>query len=199
MSEGGEGGEYHVRAGDTLWSIAASQLGDPYRWPEIAAVSASITQPGGVHLIDPDLIRPGWTLALPGAPPPAQVPLGVRVTVAGVVGATAVTAGENHSCALIAGGLIKCWGDNDVGKLGDGTTESRATPVTVAKVSDATTLMAVSFHTCAVVGGGMVVCWGRNTLGSSATAPLRGARRPSSCPELREPPRLLWGRTIRAR
>lgn len=60
----GEAGEYVVQPGDTLWGIAARELGDPYLWPAIAAVSASIVQPRGVRLGDPDLIRPGWTLTL---------------------------------------------------------------------------------------------------------------------------------------
>ena len=57
--------EYQVQPGDSLWGVAGSELGDPYRWPEIAAASASIVQPGGLRLVDPDLIRPGWSLALP--------------------------------------------------------------------------------------------------------------------------------------
>ena len=32
------------------------------------------------------------------------------VQVAGLTGATAVTVGDNHSCALLAGGVAKCWG-----------------------------------------------------------------------------------------
>jgi probable HAF family extracellular repeat protein len=57
--------EYVVQPGDTLWGIAASELGNPYRWPEIATASAAIVQPRGWRLVDPDLIRPGWTLTLP--------------------------------------------------------------------------------------------------------------------------------------
>ena len=57
--------EYGVQPGDSLWGVAGTELGDPYRWPEIAAASASIVQPGGLRLVDPDLIRPGWSLALP--------------------------------------------------------------------------------------------------------------------------------------
>ncbi len=56
---------YTVRAGDTLWEISEDRLGDPNRYPEIANASRRITQPGGEHLADPDLIRPGWELAIP--------------------------------------------------------------------------------------------------------------------------------------
>ncbi|MEE1763707.1 LysM peptidoglycan-binding domain-containing protein [Streptomyces sp. SP18BB07] len=47
---------YTVRAGDTLWSIAASKLGDGNRWREIADLNA---------LKNPDDISPGQTLKLP--------------------------------------------------------------------------------------------------------------------------------------
>jgi LysM repeat protein len=58
--------DYTVAPGDTLWDIADEQLDDPQLWPEIAAASSSIEQPDGRHLDDPDLIRPGWTLNIPG-------------------------------------------------------------------------------------------------------------------------------------
>jgi hypothetical protein len=47
---------YTVRTGDTLWSIAASKLGDGNRWREIASLN---------HLKDADAITPGQKLTLP--------------------------------------------------------------------------------------------------------------------------------------
>jgi alpha-tubulin suppressor-like RCC1 family protein len=46
-------------------------------------------------------------------------------------GVQAITAGSNHTCAITATGAARCWGSNDFGKLGDGTTTNRLTPTNV--------------------------------------------------------------------
>jgi alpha-tubulin suppressor-like RCC1 family protein len=62
-----------------------------------------------------------------------------------------------------------CWGHNDEGQLGDGTTTNRSTPVAVSGLTDAIALSAgvppFESHTCAVRAGGTVVCWGDNRWG----------------------------------
>ena len=61
--------QYTVAPGDTLSGIARTQLGDETSWPRIYRASTQLRQDGGRHLSDPDLILPGWTLAIPGAHP----------------------------------------------------------------------------------------------------------------------------------
>ena len=65
---------YVVRPGDSLWSIAASQLGDGDDWPAIAALNLGRTMADGLQFVDPNTIHSGWTLELPdqGAPVPAD-------------------------------------------------------------------------------------------------------------------------------
>ena len=64
---------YIVEPGDTLSAIAETNLGDPNRYPEIAAATSPVVQPDGRHLTDPNLIRPGWILTVPGAAPALPV------------------------------------------------------------------------------------------------------------------------------
>lgn len=59
----------------------------------------------------------------------------VPVTVSGVSGAVSIAVGNVHTCAVVSDGTARCWGLNDRGKLGNGTTGgSSNTPVQVAGI-----------------------------------------------------------------
>ena len=73
-----------------------------------------------------------------------------------------ISGGGTHSCALLTGGSVKCWGWNSNGQLGDGTKTDSSSPVSVSGITDATQLTAGSSHSCALLTGGTVKCWGYN-------------------------------------
>jgi alpha-tubulin suppressor-like RCC1 family protein len=79
---------------------------------------------------------------------------------------TQLALGQFHSCALLAGGSIRCWGDARDGQLGNGktATQSYASPVEVAgSALPAAYVSAGEDHTCAVkTPEGSVWCWGSN-------------------------------------
>jgi alpha-tubulin suppressor-like RCC1 family protein len=87
------------------------------------------------------------------------------VVVEGISNAITVAAGEDHSCALKAGGSVRCWGWNDHGQLGNGSTVSSYLVVPVNGLSDVVALAAGGSHTCAVQASGSVRCWGHNNHG----------------------------------
>lgn len=84
--------------------------------------------------------------------------------VVGLISVADVAAGYAHSCARLEGSGMRCWGANDFGQLGDGTTTARTTPA-VLSLNNVYAIAAGGAHTCAVLNDRSAVCWGRNDEG----------------------------------
>jgi len=81
-------------------------------------------------------------------------------------GVTAITSGIMHSCALLSNGSVKCWGANNYGQLGDGTTTNRNEPAQVSGLTSGVVSISGGYeHTCAVLTNGEAKCWGKNGYG----------------------------------
>lgn len=87
--------------------------------------------------------------------------------------ATQVVAGNDHTCARLRDGSAWCWGSNDHGQLGDGTTVDAPVPVRVAMPGSSPIAMiaAGGDHTCAVTSAGSARCWGANEHGQAGQRP----------------------------
>ena len=128
--------------------------------------------------------------SLPRERPAARgpVPLGAK--------ATAVAAGAKHTCALLEGGEVLCWGRGDAGQLGRGDNRSWGdTPqrlpssgTRVALGGPAVAITAGDLHTCALLADGTARCWGYGwdgRLGTGNTRNLGDDEAVSSSPALR--------------
>jgi alpha-tubulin suppressor-like RCC1 family protein len=82
------------------------------------------------------------------------------VTVKGLAGVTQVSAGDEHSLALLSNGTVMAWGSNSHGELGNGTTTSSAVPVAVTGLTGVKFVSAGPGYSLAVFTGGRVMAWG---------------------------------------
>lgn len=83
-------------------------------------------------------------------------------------GVAAIAAGRDFSCALTTAGAVWCWGNNEIGQLGNNSRASSPSPVPVSGLDSgvmAISLGPASSHACALTAAGAVKCWGINNEG----------------------------------
>ncbi len=90
---------------------------------------------------------------------------GALAPLAGMGGSLAVTSGEAFSCAIKADRTVACWGRNENGQLGIGSTSRRLAPAAVPGLADVTAISAGGSQVCALRASGLVSCWGSNRSG----------------------------------
>ena len=101
----------------------------------------------------------------------ANIPQEIYAAGSGVV---AVAAGDWSTCAVFAGGSLKCWGENASGQLGTGDTADSLSPTQVSGLTSGVAAVSIggvvalnggTTHACALMTNGAVKCWGENTAG----------------------------------
>ncbi len=85
-----------------------------------------------------------------------------------LTGAVALTAGDEHVCAVLGGGTAVCWGRGGGGRLGVGDTTRRRRPAQVNALVGIEQMSAGREHTCAAAMGS-AWCWGRGWNGELGT------------------------------
>ena len=108
-------------------------------------------------------------------------PLAGVTALAGVPGTNPIVAGRDFSCALGADRIVRCWGDDSVGQLGDGGVPGPHPPTVVAGLSaDVAKLSAQWQHACALDRAGTLACWGANGSGQIGDGTSSGPRPPTT-------------------
>ena len=92
---------------------------------------------------------------------------------------------EYDVCGVTTIGAAYCWGINNVGQLGNGTTTGSSTPVVVAGGLDFRSVNTGANYVCGVTTGGVAYCWGDNSHGqlgdgtaTNSTVPVKVAGQP---------------------
>ncbi len=103
----------------------------------------------------------------------SSVPVAVTLP-SGVTSFIRISSGGAMTCAIGNNGLAYCWGYNNFGQLGNGTTTNSSVPVLVNLPSGVTSFTSItaggtddddSYTSCGIGNNGLAYCWGRNSYG----------------------------------
>lgn len=79
-------------------------------------------------------------------------------------GVSQLTAGDDHTCAKLSSGGVKCWGRNSSGELGNGGNSDSLIPTAVQGFSsEVKEIYGGDANNCAITNSGALMCWGANS------------------------------------
>ena len=107
----------------------------------------------------------------------------VPVLTSGITTAKAISAGDEHTCALLADSSVQCWGNNIISQLGIGSLIDSAVPLTIRDLS-ARAISAGKSHTCAIRTDNSVACWGYNGFGQLGNGQFANSSIPQDVPSI---------------
>jgi alpha-tubulin suppressor-like RCC1 family protein len=100
--------------------------------------------------------------------------------VAGRFATTSLSAGHMHTCAVSPARAAHCWGRNNSGQLGDGTTVERHAPTLVQDPHVFSQISASYDHSCGLTSAGRAYCWGLNDKGQLGNGTTAGSSLPTA-------------------
>jgi serine/threonine protein kinase/alpha-tubulin suppressor-like RCC1 family protein len=131
--------------------------------------TAESTRVANAKPVAPPTPTPAVVTPPPPAPTPAPAPVAEAPQPIHVAPPSPVSAGGAHTCVVAASDVL-CWGANDRGQLGDGSTVGRTGMGRAATTVQFASVSASADHSCALSRSSAVYCWGANEDGQLGTA-----------------------------
>lgn len=103
---------------------------------------------------------------------PANFKYSTLQRVSGTLRFTQIVAGDQHTCGLTTTRSVFCWGRNDSGQIGNGTTSDATVPMPVSGGLSFAQVESRYYHNCGQTIDRAVYCWGLNTYGNFDGSPF---------------------------